>query len=505
MVKWYHKGLWSLYSRFESWSASQSAHVHSKERSPIVTLQSDSQREPVSIAVAILAAGHGTRMKSASAKHVHPVAGVPIVKRIIRAAQHINPDHISVVVSPEMAHMPALLEMEGEFDVAIMDVPTGTAHAVLVAIEALPEVDYVVSLLGDNPLLTGDVIQKLVDEALQHDTTVTLLTCIVPDAASYGRIARDDQGRITAIIEAKNDDPALRVGETEINSGIMVIKRDWAEETIRALPMDPGTGEYILTDLVSIAAAQHVEGERWPVEAVIGHVNVSLGINTRQQQADADGIVRKLMRERHMDAGVSMVGPETIFIDETVTIGRDTMLLPGTILMGNTSIGVGCTIGPYAVLIDATVGDGVTIRSSTIEQSTIASNADAGPYARVRGGSEIGENVHIGNFTELKNARLEPGAKSGHFSYLGDVHVGENTNIGAGTITANYDGSKKNHTEIGRDVFIGSDTVLVAPLTIEDGGRTGAGSVVTKNVKAGQTVVGIPARPIANKSPQGKE
>lgn len=444
-------------------------------------------------------------MKSATPKHVHPVGGVPIVKRIIRAGQAINPDHIVVVVSPSMVHMPDLLGMPGEFHTAVMEVPTGTAHAVLVAIEALPEVDYIVSLLGDSPLLTGETVQQLYDHARSSETKLTLLTCVLGDAATYGRIERDAQGRMTGIVEAKNDDPAKRVGPTEINSGIMVLQRDWALDAIRRLPEDPGTKETLLTDLVGLAVAERSENEPWPVDTVSGPENVSLGINTRHQQAEADTAIREMMRKKHMEAGVTMVGPETIFIDETVTIGQDTTLYPGTILMGNTTIGENCKIGPYAVLIDATVEDGVTIRQSTIEGSTIRAGADAGPYAHIRAGSDIGEKVHIGNFAEVKNSTLARGAKSGHFSYLGDATIGERTNIGAGTITANYDGTRKNHTEIGDDVFIGSDTVLVAPVQVEAHARTGAGSVVNKNVKSGQTVVGIPARPIHSKSGTEKE
>ncbi|MCO5215549.1 MAG: bifunctional UDP-N-acetylglucosamine diphosphorylase/glucosamine-1-phosphate N-acetyltransferase GlmU [Thermomicrobiales bacterium] len=462
-----------------------------------MTSQSDEHRQPVSVAVAVLAAGHGTRMKSAHPKHVHPVAGIPIVERIVRAAQHIDPDHICVVVSPTMTDLPSRLRMDGEFGTTVMEVPTGTAHAVLAAIEAVPEVDYIISLLGDNPLLTGETIQDLLDRAITTDATVTVLSCILPDAEKYGRIDRNDDGNVTSIVEAKNDDPAKRVGETEINSGIMVLKRDWALKAIPTLALDPGVGEYILTDLVSLAASEHQEGEPWPVQAVPGDINVSVGINHRVQQAEADAIVRKQMREKHMLDGVSMVGPETIFIDESVEIGQDTTLLPGTILMGKTTIGTGCTVGPYAVLTDVTVGDNVTIRNSTVESSTICSNTDVGPYAHIRGESHIGEHVHIGSYAELKNARLDNGVKSGHFSYLGDVHIGENTNIGAGTITANFDGVNKNHTEIGKDVFIGSDTILVAPVEVEEGARTGAGSVVTKPVMSGQTVVGVPARPIA--------
>ena len=470
-----------------------------------MTDKSDISREPISVAVAVLAAGHGTRMKSATAKHVHPVGGVPIVQRIIRAGQAIDPDHIVVVVSPSMADMPKRLGMDGQFQTAIMDEPTGTAHAVLVAIEALPEVDYIVSLLGDSPLLTGETVQKLYQQAIASDRKLTLLTCTLDDAATYGRIERDEDNCVTAIIESKNDDPARRIGRTEINSGIMVLQRDWALDAIRRLPKDEGTGEYLLTDLVTMAVRERAPDDIWPIGTVDGPENVSVGINTRQQQARADSIVRELMREKHMSAGVSMVGPETIFIDESVVIGQDTTLLPGTILMGNTTIGANCKIGPYAVLIDATVEDGVTIRASTIESSTVRRDADAGPYAHIRGGSDIGEGVHIGNFAELKNTTMARDSKSGHFSYLGDSSIGERTNIGAGTITANYDGKNKHHTEIGDDVFIGSDTVLVAPVEIEAGAKTGAGAVVTKSVSAGQTVVGVPAKPIRSRMDAEKE
>lgn len=470
-----------------------------------MTDQSDTRRELPSIAVAILAAGHGSRMKSATPKHVHPVGGVPIVQRIIRTAQGIQPDHIAVVVSPPMMDMPQRLNMHGEFLPVQMDTPTGTAHAVLHAIEALPPVDYIVSLLGDSPLLTSETVQMLVDEAIANDTTITILTCQMDDASTYGRIDRDELGRPQAIIEAKNDDPAKRTGRTEINSGIMVLKRDWALNAIPQLERDGGVGEYILTDLIAKAVAEVEDGQPWPVATVEGPRDVSVGINTRMQQAEADTMIREAMRKKHMNQGVTMIGAETIFIDESVTIGPDTTLLPGTILIGETTIGSGCTIGPYAVLINAEVADNVTIRTSTIENASISNGADAGPYAHIRKGSHIGENVHIGNFVELKNATMGADSKSGHFSYLGDAHIGERTNIGAGTITANYDGVNKYRTEIGSDTFIGSDSILVAPLSIGSEAVTGAGSVVIRNVESGQTVVGVPARPIKSKPKSSEE
>jgi bifunctional UDP-N-acetylglucosamine pyrophosphorylase/glucosamine-1-phosphate N-acetyltransferase len=344
------------------------------------------------------------------------------------------------------------------------------------------------------------MVQDLLEDAVTSGRKITLLTCLMPQAQSYGRINRDERNRPTNIVEAKNDDLVLRRGATEINSGIMVLRVDWARDALERLPLDPITGEYLLTDLVEMAARDHVDGEPWPIETVTAPAEVSLGVNNRIQQAEADAIVRQQTRERLMLAGVSMIGPETIFIDEQVEIGPDTMILPGTIILGTTTIGSGCRIGPNAVLDHATIGDNVAIQSSTIEHSTMKSGSDAGPYARIRGGSVIGEGVHIGNFAELKNSTMGTDAKSGHFSYLGDATIGERVNVGAGSITANYDGTRKNRTILGDDVFLGCDTVLVAPVTIHEGSKTGAGSVVNRDVPPHTTVVGVPARPIVKRT-----
>ena len=466
-----------------------------------MTNESGTQSHSPRVAVAVLAAGHGTRMHSATPKHIHPVGGVPLVERIIRAGLAVSPERLLAVVSPSMVGMPSILDMEGVFETVVQDPPKGTADAVRTALREVPDVDYLVSLLGDNPLLTGDMVQALLDGAIASGRKITILSCVMPEALSYGRINRDHLQRPVSIVEEKNDDPAKRIGETEINSGIMVLRADWAATALERLPLDAATGEYLLTDLVEIAASEHVEGEPWPIETVTAPSEVSLGVNTRVQQSEADTFVRQQTRKRLMLAGVSMIGPETIFIDDQVEIGSDTIILPGTIITGKTTIGRGCRIGPHAVLDHATIGDNVLVRSSTIEHSTMLSGSDAGPYAHIRGGSVIGEDVHIGNFAELKNSTMGKDAKSGHFSYLGDATIGERVNIGAGTITANFNGSKKNATVIGDDVFVGCDTVLVAPITVHDGARTGAGSVVNRDVSPHTTVVGVPARPIVKRTP----
>lgn len=457
------------------------------------------------IAVAVLAAGHGTRMKSATPKHVHHVGGVPIVERIIRAGLGVNPSRLIVVVSPQMADMPDRLNMTGLFETVIQPEPRGTADAVRIALDALDQADYLVSLLGDNPLLTTNIIERLIRAAMDDDALLTVLTCVVNDAATYGRIDRNAAGQPIAIVEYKNDRPELRQGATEINSGILVMKADWARCALHALPQDPETGEFLLTDLIAMAVAQHQAGAPWPVSTVIAPETVSLGVNNRMQQAEADAIVRQQIRERHMLAGVTMLAPETVLIDETVTIGQDTVLLPGTILLGTTSIGSSCRIGPNTVVENATIGDRVTIRSSTLEDCVMESDSDCGPYAHLRKGTIIRSHAHVGNFAEMKNTDFGAHSAAGHVSYLGDAIIGERVNIGAGAITANYNGQTKNTTRLADHVFVGSNTVLVAPVTIATGGRTGAGAVVRRDVAEGETVVGVPARPITKRAPANAE
>ena len=294
----------------------------------------------------------------------------------------------------------------------------------------------------------------------------------------------------------------MRIGPTEINAGLMALDADWARRALDQIHPSGATGELYLTDLVSIAVAEAQDDEPWPVTAVAGEPDDALGVNDRADLARAESRAWERKRQRLMREGVTMRLPETIVIDEDVRVGADTVILPYSQLSGATVVGSGCVIGPSAVIVNSRLGDRVIVRSSTVEDSVIADDADVGPYSHVRAGSEIGPRAHVGNFAEIKNARLASGVKVGHFSYIGDAAVGEETNIGAGTVTANFDGARKHQTDIGARAFIGSDTILRAPISIGDDARTGAGSVVTKDVPDGATVVGVPARLMA---PDGVE
>jgi bifunctional UDP-N-acetylglucosamine pyrophosphorylase/glucosamine-1-phosphate N-acetyltransferase len=295
------------------------------------------------------------------------------------------------------------------------------------------------------------------------------------------------------------------VGRAEINSGMMAIDAAWARTALPKIEPSPITGEIYLPELVRLAVADAVEGASWPVQTVTGELSELLGVNNRVELAAAESVLRDRIRQRHMLNGVTLVSPATIVIDDDVEIGPDTTVLPFSYLRSGTSIGAECEIGPHATLRNAVIGDRVRVTASTVADSTMESDTDIGPYSHLRGGVVIRSGAHVGNFVEMKNTDFGEAARSGHVSYLGDAKVGARTNIGAGTVTCNYDGVDKHRTEIGEDVFIGSDSMLVAPVTIGDQARTGAGSVVNRDVAAGSTVVGIPARPIKSKSLENAE
>jgi bifunctional UDP-N-acetylglucosamine pyrophosphorylase/glucosamine-1-phosphate N-acetyltransferase len=417
-----------------------------------------------------------------------------MVERVLRAGAGACPDEIALVVGPETSAVSAISADATRVIPVIQDPPRGTGDAVRLALAALPGIDRVVVLYSDHPLLQPETVAALLEGSRAPGAKVAILTARLPDAAGYGRIVRDEGGQVIRIAERRDDDPDQRRGETEINSGMMALDAHWARAALQALQPSAASGELYLTDLVALATRGARPGDPWPVVAVTGSPDDAQGVNDRGDLARADARALERIRQRHMAAGVTMRLPETILIEEDVQIAADTQVLPHSQITGHTAIGNACIIGPSAIIADAHLGDRVVVRSSTVEDSRIADDSDVGPYAHLRGGCEIGPRVHIGNFAELKNARLAAGVKVGHFSYLGDAAVGAEANIGAGTVTANFDGERKHGTEIGAGAFIGSDTILRAPVRVGDRARTGAGSVVTKDVADGATVVGVPAR-----------
>ncbi|MBA3415029.1 MAG: bifunctional UDP-N-acetylglucosamine diphosphorylase/glucosamine-1-phosphate N-acetyltransferase GlmU [Chloroflexia bacterium] len=435
-------------------------------------------------------------MRSALSKPLHPVAGAPMLVHVLRATAAADPVGTVLVVQQGATDLPARLGLDPSVVAFVQEPPLGTGDALRRALPVIADVDILLVVFADHPLLDGETVRRLRDTAASSGALVTVLAVPV-DGGGYGRLEVDGEGRLQRIVERTDDDPEKRAGPFMANSGMMALDARWARSAVPRLSQSAATGEFYLTELVELAIQDRSGGaDSWPVAVVDGHPGIALGVNDRVELAAADASMRQAIRERLMRSGVTMVGPETVFVDADVEIGPDTTLLPFSIVSGPTTIGRGCTIGPNAVVRRSILGDRVRVESSTVEGCSIGDDSDVGPYSHLRSGTVVGPRVHIGNFAEIKNGRLETGVKVGHVAYLGDCLLGAGTNIGAGTITANYDGERKHRTEIGPGAFIGSDTILRAPLRIGAGARTGAGSVVTRDVAAGATVVGVPARQI---------
>jgi bifunctional UDP-N-acetylglucosamine pyrophosphorylase/glucosamine-1-phosphate N-acetyltransferase len=367
----------------------------------------------------------------------------------------------------------------------------GTGHAVLAAHEVIDALDplpqTVLVCYGDTPLVSPEMLARVLAEHLASRATITFLTAETQQPSDFGRIVRDARGRVREIVEVKRaTEEQKRI--QEVNSGVYCFDRAWLWPTLGALPRN-ASGEYYLTDLVAIAGAQ----ER-VIATVQGTLDETIGINDRVQLAAAEQLIRRRILERHMYAGVTIMDPASTYIDDAVSIGPDTLLLPGTMITGNSSIGSSCRIGPGTTIDASTIGDGCVVRDSVIEQAILEDDVSVGPFSHCRPGAHLAHNVRMGNFAEVKNSYVGAETDMHHFSYLGDATVGEHVNIAAGVITCNYDGEQKHHTTIGAHAFIGCDTMLVAPVTVGDGAQTGAGSVVRHDVPPGALVVGVPAR-----------
>jgi len=449
------------------------------------------------IAAVVLAAGKSTRMKSKTIKVLHPVAGIPMIVHTVSALRPLTPNRLVVVIGRGGEEIRAILGSDVLY--AEQQEQWGTGHALLQArplVEGWAET--VVCLVGDMPLIRTETIQALIAEHQQRAATVTLLTLRGPDSFGFGRIVRDEQGNPVAIVEeavATPDQKAI----TEYNAGVYCFEGDWLWSRLATLPMSPG-GEYYLTDILSVAVR---EGRR--VATLETHdAHEVLGVNTRVHLAQAEAIMRQRIRERLMLEGVTLQDPETIYIDAGVTIAPDTVILPNTHIQGRTVIGPDCRIGPNSYLVDATIGARCIIWASVIEAAVLEDDVRVGPFAHLRPGAYIGQGSQLGNFAEVKNSRLGRGVHMGHMSYIGDAIVGDRVNIGAGTVTCNYDGVRKNQTVIGDDAFIGSDTMLVAPVTVGPRARTGAGSVVTHDIPADSLAYGVPARVVRRNESGGE-
>lgn len=435
----------------------------------------------------ILAAGLGTRMRSGRPKLLHTLAGRPMIDLVVRAVRGAAAEPV-VVVGSDAAALRA--HLGDGIPTVLQSAPRGTGHAVQVALPALPRSGEAFIVYGDTPLLRDATLQALLEAHRAAGAVLTLLTAEVPPPNAYGRIERDAGGRVTGIVETRsNRDAQARTGEA--NLGAYVVDLDWLHTAAPRLA-ENASGEVYLTDLAALAAR---EGRQVATHCLADH-REGAGINTRVELGAAEAALRERIRERHMLAGVTLRDPASTFIDDAVEVGEDSVLLPGTILEGRTRVGRGCVIGPRARVSDSVVGDRCVIGESTVDGTTLEDEVSMGPYCHLRPGTHLERGVELGNYVEIKNSRLGAGTKCHHFSYLGDATIGIEVNIGAGTVTANYDQGVKNPTFIGDHAFVGVDTMFVAPVRMGAHAKTGAGAIVTKDVPDGMLAVGVPARAI---------
>lgn len=447
------------------------------------------------ICAVVLAAGQGTRMRSNLPKVLHPLLGRPMAWHALETARQVTGAQPVMIIGHGAETVRQTLgEQAARYVVQAPQL--GTGHAVMQAEPLLRGAsDLVLVTYADMPLVSADTLQQLVAAHQKNPAAITMFTVIAADPRGFGRIVRGADGQVQAIVEEAQATPE-QLAIRELNASAYCFSADWLWPALQRIPLSP-KGEYYLTDLVGLAVAEGL-----PVQALVAEDPAEMiGVNTRVHLAEAEALLRRRINQQWMLAGVSMINPEAIYIEPEVTIGRDTVLWPGTYLRGNTTIGAECELGPNTIIRDSQVGDGCTILGSVLEGAVLEEHVEVGPYARLRKGAHLASHVHMGNFGEVKNSYLGPGSKMGHFSYLGDATIGPEVNIGAGTITCNFDGKQKHPTEVGEGAFIGSDTMLVAPVKIGAGARTGAGAVVTHDVPPYSLAVGVPAHIIRKLEP----
>lgn len=429
----------------------------------------------------ILAAGQGKRMMSDLPKVAHRAAGRPLVNWVLDAAGAVEADSTVVVVGHGADAVEPMLP-DG-VQVVVQEEQLGTGHATKVGLDVLDfgHDDVVIVLYGDMPLLTGELVRGLAE--IDHSYSARMVTSVLEDPTGYGRVIRDPDGSITGVIEERDcteDQRAIR----EVNAGVYAFRAGGLAEGLEGLSNDNQQGEYYLTDVVGILVSK---GER--LQAVSASPQEVMGINSQDQLAEAGRELQRRVNQRLMESGVWMLDPERTYIDESVSVEPGARIYPGVHLEGSTTVAAGARVGPDVFAVDSTIGPSATVWYSVLRSAVVGEDCEVGPYASLRPGTVMERGSKIGTFVETKNTTLGEGAKAPHQSYLGDATIGARANIGAGTITCNFDGVSKHPTEVGEEAFIGSDTMLVAPLKIGRRATTGAGSVITRDVPDGALAV----------------
>jgi bifunctional UDP-N-acetylglucosamine pyrophosphorylase / glucosamine-1-phosphate N-acetyltransferase len=461
------------------------------------------------LAAVVLAAGEGTRLRSGTPKVLHALCGRPMVLHVVDALAELPLERIVIVVGHGAERVTKTLQEQLVTEVPVefveQRVQRGTGDAVSVALAAggfddLDAEDDILVLPGDHPLLRAETIAMLATQHRVQDAAATILTARLPDPTGYGRVVRDKDDRVARVVEdADATDEELAIDE--INTSIYCFRRNLLMPALRRLSPENAQGEYYLTDAIAV-----LRGAGHKVIAVtIDDAAEASGVNDRVQLADAEAELRVRINRAWMRAGVTMVDPTRTYIDATVELEPDVRVLPGTILEGRTTIGAGSVVGPDCHLVDTVVGDNTRVQNTVAREVEIGDDCDVGPFAYLRPGTRLANGAKAGTFVEIKNSDIGEGTKVPHLSYVGDAEVGANANLGASTITANYDGVTKHRTKIGEGVHTSIHTSLVAPIEVGDGAETGAGAVVTHDVPPGRLVKGMPARDARAAGPKPRE
>jgi bifunctional UDP-N-acetylglucosamine pyrophosphorylase / glucosamine-1-phosphate N-acetyltransferase len=431
-----------------------------------------------------MAAGEGTRMRSSLPKMLHPVCGRPLVAWPILAAREAGAGRVVAIVSPDRDISAGLPD---GVETVVQPEPDGTGGALRAALEPIREAETVVVLSGDHPLLSAETIAGLLSAHREAGAAATMLTIELDDPGAYGRVVRGADGEFERVVEAKSGGDARReeLAIREVNAGTYVFDAALLATALGEISNRNAANEYYLTDVFSVLRAGGRAVATHPAE----DLGATMGVNTRVELAEAEAEARRRLLERHMLDGVTVVDPASTWVDADVAIAADARIEPGTALRGRTEVGAGSVVGPLTTLIDAKLGERVSVPQSYLVDCEVLDDCNVGPFAYLRPGASLDRGAKAGTFVEVKNSRIGAGAKVPHLAYVGDADVGEGANLGAGTITANYDGFRKHRTTIGRDARVGVDTMLIAPVEVGDAAYTGAGAVIKDDVPDGALAV----------------